>query len=208
MAEDAARAMPDAIDETDLADDPFAQFASWFAAAERDHFEPEALALATADGDGRPAVRMVLLKQFDRDGFVFQTNYASRKGRELAGNPRAAMLFHWDPPGRQVRIEGTVSPLTREENTALIQARDPRSRIVSLASEQSRPLASREELARRVEELEARYGDEDLPIPDDWGGYRLVPDAFEFWQQGRNRFHDRFRYTRSADGWAVERLYP
>lgn len=200
--------MPGPLDEGDLADDPFAQFADWFEAAAGEHFEPEAFALATAGADGAPAARMVLLKHFDRDGFIFQTNYASRKGSELTANPRAAMLFHWDPPGRQVRIEGAVSRLTREENTPLIEARDPRSRIISLASQQSRPLASREELARQVAELEARYADGGLPIPDDWGGFRLVPDTFEFWQQGRNRFHDRFRYERRGDGWTTERLYP
>lgn len=200
--------MPEPLDEREMDRDPFSQFAAWFADAETEHFEPEALAFATASASGAPSVRMVLLKQWDERGFVVLTNYASRKGTELAQNPRAAMLFHWDPPGRQVRIEGPVEQLGAAENRDLIRARAPRSRVVSMASQQSRPLASREDLERRVDELEARYADGDLPIPDDWGGFRLVPQAFEFWQQGRNRLHDRFRYERADGRWSIRRLFP
>jgi len=200
--------MPAPLEEQDLDGDPFAQFALWFEQAGIDHFEPEAVALATADGAGAPAVRMVLLKQFDERGFVFLTNYDGRKGRELAENPRAAMLFHWDPPGRQVRIEGRVERVSTGENAELVQARARRSRIISMASLQSRPLRSRAELEERVAELERRYAGRELPVPDDWGGLRLEPDAFEFWQQGANRFHDRFRYVRDGAGWKIERLFP
>lgn len=196
------------LERQDLLDDPFAQFERWFEAAATLHAEPQAMAVATASTDARPSLRMVLMKRFDARGFVFLTNYASRKARELSANPRAALLFHWDPPGRQVRIEGSVERTAEEETAELVRARARESRIVSMASHQSEPLASREVLSEEVQRLEQRYADTELPVADDWGGFRVVPETFEFWQQGAARFHDRFLYRRDGDGWSMQRLYP
>ncbi len=196
------------LDESELLEDPFAQFERWFAEAAALHAEPQAMAVATASPDARPSLRMVLMKRFDARGFVFLTNYASRKARELTANPRAALLFHWDPPGRQVRVEGPVERTDEQETAELVQARARESRIVSLASQQSEPLASREVLAEEVHRLERRYEGAELPVADDWGGFRVTPETFEFWQTGAARFHDRFVYSREGDGWTVQRLYP
>jgi len=200
-------AMP--LVETDLDGDPVGQFASWFgeagAAGVR---EPEAAALATASADGVPSVRMVLVKAFDERGFVFFSDYTSRKGRELAVNPRAALLFHWDPLGRQVRIDGLVERTSAEESTAYIRTRPRSSQVSALASPQSQTLESREELERRVAELERRYADGELPMPSSWGGFRLAPETLEFWQQRHDRLHDRLRYRRAGDRWLIERLAP
>ena len=196
--------------EDDLDADPLAQFGRWFEEAGQAGVpEPEAMALATADADGAPALRMVLLKGFDRRGFVLYTNYASRKGRELELNPRAALLFHWRELGRQVRIEGDVERVSAEETAAYVRSRSRPSQLSALASPQSRPVGSREELVRRVAELERRHADGELPLPDGWGGFRLEPRAYEFWQHRANRLHDRFSYLRAEGaGWKVERLAP
>ncbi|HEV2923798.1 MAG TPA: pyridoxamine 5'-phosphate oxidase [Solirubrobacteraceae bacterium] len=195
--------------EDDLDRDPLRQFASWFdeagAAGVR---EPQAAALATASADGVPSVRMVLVKAFDERGFVFFSDYASRKGRELADNPRAALLFHWDPLGRQVRIEGTVEHTSLEESATYIRTRPRSSQVSALASPQSRTIESREELERRVGDLKRRYADGELPMPSSWGGFRLAPEALEFWQQRRDRLHDRLRFRRAGEGWLIERLAP
>jgi pyridoxamine 5'-phosphate oxidase len=197
------------LDRDQLDDDPVAQFGRWFGEAERaDLIEPNAMTLATSSPDGRPSARIVLLKGFGPDGFVFFSNYASRKGDELAANPNAALVFWWPPLERQVRLEGRVERTTTEESEAYWASRPLGSRLAALASAQSQVLAGREELVRRVEELAARHRDGDVPLPEAWGGYRLVPDAFEFWQGQPNRLHDRFRYTRHQDGWLVERLSP
>jgi pyridoxamine 5'-phosphate oxidase len=197
------------LDRDQLDDDPLAQFGRWFGEAERaDLIEPNAMTLATSSPDGRPSARIVLLKGFGPDGFVFFSNYASRKGDELAANPNAALVFWWPPLERQVRLEGSVERTTTEESEAYWASRPLGSRLAALASAQSQVLAGREELVRRVEELAARHRDGDVPLPEAWGGYRLVPDAFEFWQGQPNRLHDRFRYTRRQDGWLVERLSP
>jgi pyridoxamine 5'-phosphate oxidase len=197
------------LDRDQLDDDPLAQFGRWFGEAERaDLIEPNAMTLATSSPDGRPSARIVLLKGFGPDGFVFFSNYASRKGDELAANPNAALVFWWPPLERQVRLEGRVERTTTEESEAYWASRPLGSRLAALASAQSQVLAGREELVRRVEELAARHRDGDVPLPEAWGGYRLVPDAFEFWQGQPNRLHDRFRYTRHQDGWLVERLSP
>jgi pyridoxamine 5'-phosphate oxidase len=197
------------LDRDQLDDDPVAQFGRWFGEAERaDLIEPNAMTLATSSPDGRPSARIVLLKGFGPDGFVFFSNYASRKGDELAANPNAALVFWWPPLERQVRLEGSVERTTTEESEAYWASRPLGSRLAALASAQSQVLAGREELVRRVEELAARHRDGDVPLPEAWGGYRLVPDAFEFWQGQPNRLHDRFRYTRHQDGWLVERLSP
>lgn len=195
--------------EEDLAADPFEQFQRWLAdAAAADPDDYTAMTLATADGEGRPSARIVLLKGCDEQGFVFYTNYASRKGGELAENPRAALLFYWAPLERQVRIEGTVEKTSREESEAYFHTRPLGSRIGATASRQSTVIGSREELERTARELTERFG-EDVPLPDAWGGYRVVPDALEFWQGRPDRLHDRLRYRRVPEGlWTVERLSP
>jgi pyridoxamine 5'-phosphate oxidase len=195
--------------ENDLDGDPLGQFASWFGEAGTAGVrEPEAAALATASADGVPSVRMVLVKAFDERGFVFFSDYTSRKGRELAVNPRAALLLHWDPLGRQVRIEGPVERTSAEESAAYIRTRPRSSQVSALASPQSQTLESREELERRVAELERRYADGELPMPSSWGGFRLAPETLEFWQQRHDRLHDRLRYRRAGDRWLIERLAP
>jgi pyridoxamine 5'-phosphate oxidase len=195
--------------ENDLDRDPLRQFASWFVEAGTAGVrEPEAAALATASAEGVPSVRMVLVKAFDERGFVFFSDYASRKARELAVNPRAALLFHWDPLGRQVRIEGTVEHTSAAESAAYIRTRTRSSQVSALASRQSATLESREELERRVADLERRYADSELPMPSGWGGFRLAPEALEFWQQRHDRLHDRLRFRRAGDRWLIERLAP
>jgi pyridoxamine 5'-phosphate oxidase len=194
--------------------DPFAKFNEWMAAAEQSEpNDPNAMTVATATADGAPSARIVLLKGIDaagvgRRGFVFFTNRESRKGGELAANPRAALLFHWKTLGRQVRIEGGIEQASDAEADAYYATRARNSRLGAWASDQSRPLASRAELERRLAAYEARYPGEDIPRPSYWGGYRLVPAYFEFWQNMPFRLHDRATYTRSEAGWTMGRLYP
>jgi pyridoxamine 5'-phosphate oxidase len=192
----------------DLDPDPLRQFAAWFTQATDAVDQPEAVVLATATPSGAPSARMVLLKGFDQRGFVFYTNYFSRKGQEIAGNPRAAMLFHWTPLGRQVRIEGVVHRIDAAESDAYFRTRPPASRLSAAASPQSRPVAGRDVLEAAVAELASRYPDGDVPRPEEWGGLRLVASRFEFWQHGDDRLHDRFHYRREGDIWTVERLGP
>ncbi|MCS7267954.1 MAG: pyridoxamine 5'-phosphate oxidase [Geminicoccaceae bacterium] len=193
--------------EEEAAADPFDQFDLWLhEALAADFLEPNAMALATVGADGRPSVRMVLLKDFDRRGFTFYTNYESRKGRELERFPFAALLFYWDRLHRQVRIEGRIEKVAPEESDAYFAKRPYENRIAALASPQSRPI-DRNELARRFLECTERYP-ADPPRPAFWGGYRLVPDRFEFWQGRRSRLHDRLVYTPSDAGWRIERLAP
>jgi pyridoxamine 5'-phosphate oxidase len=192
----------------DLDPDPLRQFAAWFAQAADAVDAPEAVVLATSTPAGAPSARMVLLKGFDQRGFVFYTNYFSRKGQEIAQNPRAAMLFHWTPLGRQVRIEGVVHRIDAAESDAYFRTRAPGSRLSAAASPQSRPVASRDVLEASVAELASRHPDGDVPRPEEWGGLRLVASRFEFWQHGDDRLHDRFRYRREGEIWTVERLGP
>jgi pyridoxamine 5'-phosphate oxidase len=196
--------------ERDVDPDPLRQFTLWFDEARAAGvFEPEAMALATATPEGAPSARMVLLKGFDERGFVFFTNYGSRKADELESNPRAALLFHWKAIGRQVRIEGSVERVSAEETAAYVRTRGRASQLGALASPQSREIASREELEALVAEVEQRYRDAELPIPDSWGGYRVDPQVYELWQHGEARLHDRLRYRRGARGeWVLERLAP
>jgi len=195
--------------ERDVDADPLRQFAAWFEAARAAGLRaPEATALATATPDGTPSVRMVLLKGFDEDGFVFYTGYGSRKALELEANPRAALLLHWDALGRQVRIEGGVTRASREESEAYFRTRPRGRRIGAWASRQSEPIAGRDELERRRDEVERRHADEEVPVPPAWGGYRLAAGRYEFWQHREDRLHDRLAYTRSEDGWSMVRLSP
>jgi pyridoxamine 5'-phosphate oxidase len=196
-----------AVDERDLLTDPLAQFRVWFEEANAVTAVPERMALATADDDGAPSARMVLLKGFDERGFVFHTNYESRKGRELDGNRRAALLFYWGELGRQVRIEGTAERAGHEESETYFRTRPLGGRLSAWASPQSEPVASRAELEARVADVRSRYG-EDPPLPPFWGGIRVVPTAYEFWIHDEDRLHDRFRYEREGDGWRIQRLAP
>lgn len=192
--------------DTDL--DPLRQFDAWFReAAESGSRVPEAVALATATPTGAPSVRMVLLKEFGERGFVFFSNYESRKGRELQANPRAALLFYWDPLRRQVRIEGEVERLSDEESSAYFQSRPLGARLSAWASRQSEVVESRQALEQAVEELRGHVGEE-LELPPYWGGYLLLPSVFEFWQHREDRLHDRLRYRRDEGAWVRERLAP
>ncbi|MFJ8568608.1 pyridoxamine 5'-phosphate oxidase [Streptomyces sp. NPDC093514] len=198
------------VDEGSLAENPMDQFALWFQqAADSRLFEPNAMVVSTATPDGRPSSRTVLLKQFDGRGFVFFTNYASRKGRELAENPHVALLFPWHPIARQVIVTGTAARIGRDETAAYFRSRPHGSQLGAWASEQSSVIGSRGELDRRYAELEARYPEgEQVPVPPEWGGLRVFPEAVEFWQGHENRLHDRLRYALDGEKWRVERLCP
>lgn len=197
------------LDDADVLDDPIAQFTRWFDEALRAEVnEPNAMNVATVDADGKPSSRIVLIKQFDARGFTWFTNYTSRKGVELAANPHAAILFFWSELERQIRIEGRVERVAAEESESYFHTRPLKSRLAALASAQSAPIASRAALEHNYDAVASQYGDQP-PRPENWGGYRLVPEYIEFWQGRRSRFHDRIVYERQADGsWSRHRLQP
>ena len=196
--------------ESDVLPDPIEQFARWFGdASEAGVVEPNAMTLATADSAGAPSARIVLLKGFDQRGFTFFSNYNSRKGRELAANPRAALVIYWHPLERQVRIEGRVDRVGREESEAYFRTRPPGAQIGAWVSQQSDVVTSRDEMERRAQQLSDEFGDKPIPLPDFWGGYRLVPTSIEFWQGRPSRLHDRLQYLRQdTGGWTLRRLSP
>jgi pyridoxamine 5'-phosphate oxidase len=189
--------------------DPVERFQEWFREAERAGVEvPEAMTLATASANGAPSVRMVLLKDVDDDGFVFYSGYVSRKAAELAENPRAALVLYWRPLGKQVRIEGPVERVSETDSAEYFATRPRGSQLAAWASHQSQPLESREELERRYAELEREYAGREVPRPPHWGGFRLRPDAIEFWKHREDRLHERLCYTRAREGWTAELLSP
>jgi pyridoxamine 5'-phosphate oxidase len=196
--------------EEDLDPDPFKQFRAWLDQALAAKLpQPLGMALATTTPDGRPSVRMVLLRGLSDRGFCFFTNYDSRKADELAANPRAALVFYWAELDRQIRIEGSVERVSEEESDAYFQTRARGSQLGAWASPQSQVIPSRDILDRRLQELTAEYSDAAVPRPPNWGGFRVVPDSIEFWEGGENRLHDRLRYVRQAgDAWKIERLAP
>ncbi len=192
----------------DLDADPFVQFQHWFDdAREHGQLQPDAMVVATSTPDGRPSARMVLLRGVDH-GFCFFTNFASRKGEELAANPHAAIVLHWPEVLRQVRATGPVDRVADDESDAYWYSRPRESRISAWASAQSEPVATREELEQLVSDVEARFADEDVPRPRGWGGFRVLPEEIEFWQHRDDRLHDRFVYRSSRRGWQVVRLQP
>src|SRR3954462_13970500 len=195
--------------EKDLARDPFRQFEKWFQEAEAAKIpEPNAMTLATATREGRPSARTVLLKGLDGRGFVFFSNYESRKGRELHENPNATLLFPWLVLERQVIVEGTVSKVPREESEAYFHSRPRASQLAAWVSQQSSIISGRTVLEDSMKMLEQKYAGREVPLPPHWGGWRLVPETVEFWQGRRSRMHDRLRYRREKDGWVIERLAP
>jgi pyridoxamine 5'-phosphate oxidase len=193
----------------DLDPDPLAQFGRWLSeAVAADLLEPTAMTLATADRQGNVSARMVLLKGYGPEGFVFYTNFASRKAAQLAVNPRAALVFYWAQLERQVRVEGSVEKLPREASETYFRSRPRGSQLGAWASPQSQPLLDRQELIGRAAAAEERFAGREVPLPDHWGGYRLRPSALELWQGRPDRLHDRFRYDLEGDGWRLERLAP
>lgn len=197
------------LGEKDLAKDPFRQFEKWFAEAEAAKIaEPNAFVLSTATRDGRMSSRVVLLKGLDGRGFVFYSNYESRKGRELEANARASLCFPWIGMERQVIVEGPVTRVAREESEAYFHSRPRASQLGAWVSPQSTIIASRRVLEESLKALEEKYAGQEIPLPPQWGGWRLAPETVEFWQGRRNRLHDRLRYRREKDSWSVERLAP
>jgi pyridoxamine 5'-phosphate oxidase len=196
------------LHRSDLAADPFEQFADWYERAANEVPLVDAMALATVDADGAPDARMVLLKGFGPDGFRFFTNLGSAKGRQLEANPRAALILYWRELDRQVRIRGSVSKLPASDDDAYFATRPPDARIGAWASPQSEPIPDRQALDSRVADAAERFAGDEVPRPESWGGYLVRPERVEFWQGQAARLHDRFAYTRDGDGWAIQRLAP
>lgn len=197
------------LHRADLDADPFVQFDRWFQAATRAQaLDPNAMSIATVAADGQPSSRTVLLKYYDQHGFVFYTNLGSRKAREIDANPKVALLFFWPEIHRQVKIRGTAERVAAAESLAYFARRPRESQLGAWVSEQSRPISSRALLEQKFAEMKQKFAAGEVPLPSFWGGYRVVPSVIEFWQGQESRLHDRFTYTRMAQGWAIERLAP
>jgi pyridoxamine 5'-phosphate oxidase len=197
------------LSESSAGPNPHALFEQWFREASKAGlFLPESMTLATATPDGKPSARLVLLKHHDERGFVFFTNYESRKALELEENPLSTLVSHWPVLQRQIRIEGSAEQISQEESEAYFRTRPRGSQIGAWASDQSRPLASRRELEERVGQIEERFRGQEIPLPPFWGGYRLRPQAMEFWQGRANRLHDRIRFEKDGESWSRVRLFP
>lgn len=197
------------LSEKSVDNDPFILFEKWY----RERISsavlyPEAFSLATASPSGEVSVRTVLLKNFGNDGFVFFTNYSSKKGRQLESNPVAAMLFYWPEKGRQVRVEGVVKKISAEDSFKYFSSRTRENRIGAWASNQSNSIPGRDYLEKRFSEFKTKFRGKDVPLPPSWGGYRIIPSSFEFWQEGKHRLHDRLLYSFSTNGWKISRLSP
>ncbi len=197
------------LSESGVSSNPFNQFGLWFDEASKSGFiDSTAMSLSTASKDGKPSARMVLLKKFDESGFEFFTNYESRKGKDLKENPQACLLFYWDKLERQVRIEGRVEKVSKKESEDYFATRPFKSRLGAWASHQSTVIESRTVIIKEFVKYFMKYGSKNTPLPPYWGGYRLIPDAFEFWQGRTNRLHDRILYTKKKDNWEIKRLAP
>ncbi len=203
------KALSFGMPEDALERDPIELFGEWFKTArDLDFFLPESMSLATVSAQGKPSVRMVLLKGYDPLGFTFYTNYSSRKSRELDGNVNVALLFHWNILQRQVRVEGTVARVSEQESQAYFASREPGSQIGAWASKQSAPMSGRAELERREKKYRDKFRGQTVPLPEFWGGYRVVPERIEFWQGRANRLHDRVLFEKAANTWTAGRLFP
>ena len=197
------------LNETSVDKNPFIQFTKWYESILDSNLnEPTAMMLSTADVNGNPSARIVLLKEIDDSGFVFYTNYRSRKGKDLKGNPKAALTFFWDELRRQIRIEGSIKKISRETSKEYFSSRPRESQIGAWVSAQSSVIPNREILENKFDELDEKFGNEEIPLPDFWGGYRLIPSYFEFWQGRENRLHDRICYKKDNDEWKIFRIAP
>jgi len=203
MSDDAAPLL-----EQDVDPDPFVQFGRWYDEAGSAVPHPQAMAVATVGADGRPSVRMVLLKEWGSEGFTFYSNFGSRKGTDLVANPHVALLFYWEPLGRQIRIEGTVERVGEDESDRYFATRPRGAQIGARASDQSAPVGDRRALEERVDRVRSEFEGRDVPRPQGWGGLRVVAGEFEFWQNRADRLHDRLRYRPDGDRWRMERLQP
>ncbi|MGB5894526.1 MAG: pyridoxamine 5'-phosphate oxidase [Ignavibacteriaceae bacterium] len=197
------------LNERSINKNPFIQFTKWYESILNSNLnEPMAMMLSTADVNGNPSARIVLLKEIDNSGFVFYTNYESRKGKDLKENPKAALTFFWGEPQRQVRIEGRIEIISKETSKKYFSSRPRESQIGAWVSAQSSVIPNREFLENKFDELEEKFGNEEIPLPDCWGGYRVIPNYFEFWQGRENRLHDRICYKKENDEWKIYRLSP
>ncbi len=197
------------LNETSVDKDPFIQFTKWYESILDSNLnEPTAMMLSTADVNGNPSARIVLLKEFDDSGFVFYTNYGSRKGKDLKENPKAALTFFWDEQRRQIRIEGSIEKISLETSREYFSSRPRESQIGAWVSAQSSVIPNRDILENKFDELEEKFGNEEIPLPDFWGGYRLIPNYFEFWQGRENRLHDRICYKKENNEWKIFRIAP